>query len=186
MWQQIVDHARFLWHWLAGQQLGLGVFIGLAFAWIAQKFIGAFFDRLAENHKHRHAVALQNEKARLDLYNRRFEILSSLYDFYEAMISWKPEPDPEQIAARKRFHRASQEAEFLFARESGIAALLNDLYRQGMRVIGFKENKESYKSDPETMLAEFSKTQDIMLNDFEKGLAKLKSEIHQYLDFTEA
>jgi hypothetical protein len=180
---ELLDNARSVWHWLAGPQLAVGVAIGIALLWLAQKVVGAFIDRRAEDYKHKHAVALQNEKARLDLYNRRFEIFSSLYDFYDAMISW--EPNPEQIAARKRFHRASQEAEFLFTKESGIAALLNDLNRQGLRVIGFKENRESYKSDPATMHAEFIKTQEIMLHGFEDGLAKLKTAIHHYLDFTE-
>jgi hypothetical protein len=181
----LLGNALWVWHWLAGPQLAVGVGIGIALLWLVQKVVGAFLDRRAEDYKHRHTVALQNEKARLDLYNRRFEILSSLYDFYDAMISWTSNPDSEQIAARKRFHRASQEAEFLFTKESGIAALLNDLNRQGQKVIGFKENKESFKSDPATMLAEFSKTQEIMLRGFDDGLTKLKTAMHPYLDFTE-
>ncbi len=181
----LLDNARWVWHWLAGPQLAVGVGIGIALVWLLQKVVGAFIDRRAEDYKHRHAAALQSEKARLDLYNRRFEIFSSLYDFYDAMISWTPTPDSEQIAARKRFHRASQEAEFLFTRESGIAALLDDLNRQGLRVIGFKENAGNYKSDPTTMHAEFTKSQEIMVKGFDDGLARLKTAIHPYLNFTE-
>jgi hypothetical protein len=32
---------------------------------------------------------IAREKLRLDLYNRRFEIFSSIFDFYNAMIFWE-------------------------------------------------------------------------------------------------
>ena len=40
---------------------------------------------------------IEATKARLDLYNRRFEIFVSIFDFYEALIGWKG--TPEQRAA---------------------------------------------------------------------------------------
>jgi hypothetical protein len=67
---------------------------------------------------------LAKEKLRHELYNRRFEIVTSIFDFYEAMISWKETPTPEQQAARQRFFRAYQESGFLFTRESRIPRFL--------------------------------------------------------------
>ena len=175
--------ARQLWHWLTGSQLALGVFIGLTLARIIQKAVDVFIDRRAEDYKHGHAIALQNEKARLDFYNRRFDILTSLYDFYDEMISWKKEPDARQIAARKRFHRATQEAEFLFIPESGIDASLKKLFQEGIHVIAYKENPDLYKSDPQMSLDEFNRIQNIQIKVFDDELKKLKCALHDYLYF---
>ena len=62
-----------------------------------------------------HQKEIAREKLRLDLYDRRFEIFSSIFDFYKAMISW--EGTPEQEKARDRFFRAYQESGFLFTKE---------------------------------------------------------------------
>jgi hypothetical protein len=136
---------------------------------------------------HQRAIAreqarIAREKVRLDLYDRRFEIFTSIFDFYDAMISWKG--TPEQKEARDRFFRAYQESGFLFTKESGIEALLKMLNDEGMKVIGFKENSESYKSDPALMVEQFTKITDIQLGTFEEGLAKLRAAMHQYLDFS--
>jgi hypothetical protein len=62
-------------------------------------------------------ACIAREKLRLDLYDRRFEIFSSIFDFYNAMISWTGTLEQEE--ARARFFRAYQESGFLFTRESG-------------------------------------------------------------------
>jgi hypothetical protein len=130
----------------------------------------------------REQVVIAREKLRLDLYNRRFEIFSSIFDYYNAMISWKG--TPEQIDARTKFFRAYQESGFLFTPESGIEALLKTLNEEGSKVIGFKENSESYKSDPIVMNEQFNKTIDIQIRIFDEGLAKLRAAIYPYLDFS--
>ncbi len=124
---------------------------------------------------------IAGEKLRHDLYDRRFEIFSSIFDFYNAMISW--EGTPEQKEARQRFFRAYQESGFLFTKESGIEALLKKLNDDGAKVIGFKENSDSYKSDPALMNQLFQQSMEIQLG-FEKGLAKLRAAMHPYLDFS--
>lgn len=126
--------------------------------------------------------ALAREKLRLDLYDRRFEIFTSIFDFYDAMISWKGTPEQEE--ARKKFFRAYQESGFLFTKESGIEALLKMLNDEGAKVIGFKEHSDSYKSDPTFMIDQLKKTTDIQLRIFDEGLAKLRAAMHQYLDFS--
>lgn len=125
---------------------------------------------------------IARNKLRLDLYDRRFEIFSSIFAFYEAMISWTG--TPQQQEARDRFFRAYQESGFLFTKESGIEALLKTLNDAGLQVIGFKENSEHYKSVLALMIEQFEKTTDIQTRVFEDGLAKLKAAIHPYLDFS--
>ena len=127
---------------------------------------------------------LARDKLRHDLYNRRFEIFSSIFDFYNAMISWNATPTPEQQAARQRFFRAYQESGFLFTKESGIPDLLKMLNDEGARVIGYKEHPGIYKGDPAKMIEQFGKMNDIQLKVFDEGLEKLKAAMHQYLDFS--
>jgi len=147
-----------------------------------QKSIDARFAKGLEDYRHVHSLMLQNEKLRLDLYDRRFEIFSSIFDFYDAMSSWKG--TPEQKEARKRFFRAYQESGFLFTKKSGIEALLKMLNDEGMKVIQYKENRKNYKSDPAFMIEQFNMTTDIMLRVFDEGLTKLRAAMHQYLDFS--
>jgi hypothetical protein len=156
--------------------------IGAFFYWLMQKSVDARLAKALEDYRHSHNLKLQNEKTRLDLYDRRFEIFTSIFDFYDAMISW--EGTPEQKEARKRFFRAYQESGFLFTAESGIEALLKMLNDEGMKVIGFKEHSESYRSDPAFLNEQFLKVTDIQLRVFEDGLAKLRAAMHQYLDFS--
>jgi hypothetical protein len=129
-----------------------------------------------------HQKNIAREKLRLDLYDRRFRIFTSIFDFYEVMISW--EGTPQQKEARDRFFRAYQESGFLFTKESGIEALLKMLNDEGMKVIGFKENSDMYKGDPALMIEQHKKTTDIQTRVFDEGLAKLRAAMHPYLDFS--
>jgi hypothetical protein len=85
---------------LATLLAGSFVIIG---AWIAWRSVQRQIRSLEQMEASRRAneMAIQNEKIRMDLYNRRFEIFVSIFAFYEAMISWKG--TPEQIAARNKF-----------------------------------------------------------------------------------
>jgi len=130
----------------------------------------------------REQARIAKEKLRLDLYDRRFEIFTSIFDFYDAMIAWNGTPEQQNV--RKRFFRAYQESCFLFTKESGIEALLKMLNDEGNKVIGFKENRESYKSDPAFLIDQFNKSTDIQLRVFDEGLAKLRAAMQQYLDFS--
>jgi hypothetical protein len=130
-----------------------------------------------------HQRELTREKLRLDLYDRSFKIFTSIFDFYEAMISWKG--TTEQVQARARFFRAYQESGFLFAKESGIEDLLKLLNDAGAKVIGFKEHHDSFKADPTLFIQQFKETNDIQLRVFEDGLARLRTAMHEYLDFSQ-
>src|ERR1700730_17460833 len=61
-------------------------------------------------------ASIAREKLRHDLFERRWDVFDSIFDFYEAMISWKG--TPEQIAARTRFFRAYQNSHFFCSAQS--------------------------------------------------------------------
>ena len=155
--------------------------IGGGVSWLLQKMIEQIFAKRLEDHRHKNALAAQDETIRLDLYNRRFEIFSSIFNFHEALVSWKG--TPEQIAARARFFRAYQEAGFLFQKGSGIEELFNELNQGGAKVIGFKEHSDDFKADPAVYMAQRQETNRIMTTVFTEALGKLKVAISPYLDF---
>ena len=161
---------------------GVGAFVYWLLKQFLQKTLDEKFAERLEDYRHSHTLALQNEKFRLELYDRRFEIFDSIFPFYDAMVSWKG--TPEQREARTRFFRAYHESEFLFSEESGIPALLKKLNDDAAKVIGFKEEKDSFKSDPVLMNRLFMEVQDIQTKGFEEGLARLKAAMHSYLDFS--
>ncbi|MFB2562951.1 hypothetical protein [Rhizobium sp. IMFF44] len=166
--------------------LGGGAVVALAIAgfvyWLLQKAIDARFAKALVDYQHSRNSTLQNERLRLDLYDRRFKLYSGIFDFYYAMISW--EGTLEQKEARQRFFMAYQESAFLFTKESGIEELLKMLNSEAAKVIGFKENSELYKSDPAFLNEQFLETNRIQLTVFEDGLAKFKEAIRPYLDFS--
>jgi len=149
--------------------------------WLVQKLLDEKFARRLEDYRHAHAISAQNEKIRLDLYNRRFEIFSSIFDFYEAVLSWKG--NPEQVAARTRFFRAYQESGFLFRKESGIEDLLKKLNDDANKVIGFKEHGDQLKADPALYLKQLDETGYILTSVFSEALTKLKLAMSEYLNF---
>jgi hypothetical protein len=150
--------------------------IATIIAAVAAVSVTAYFawhqKKIAEDQAH-----IARDKLRHDLYDRRFEIFSSIFDFYDAMISWKG--TPEQNEARQRFFRA-----YLFTKESGIQALLKTLNDESAKVIGFKEHPDLYKYDPALMIEKHQEITSIQLTVFDDGLAKLRAAMHQYLDFS--
>jgi hypothetical protein len=122
--------------------------------------------RIAEEQAH-----IAREKLRHDLYDRRFEIFSSIFDFHTAVILW--EGSPEQQKARQRFFRAYQASGFLFKKESGIEDLLKKVQENGVEIIGSKNN------DPDGFLLTPQHR-----SIFEESLRELKAAMHQYLDFS--
>jgi hypothetical protein len=125
---------------------------------------------------------IEATKLRLNLYNRRYNIFDSIFDFYDALSGWKGAP--EQLAAQRRFFRSSIEARFLFDDASGIAETLERLHKESGKVIGFKEHgKEYMEGGPQFYMEQFQKSNHVLLVDFEAALVKLKVELGKYLNF---
>jgi hypothetical protein len=150
---------------------GFFVIVGAGIAWQAvQRQI-----RSVEN--------IESTKIRLDLYDRRFQIFVSIFDFYEALVSWQGQGTPEQLAAKAKFFRAYQESGFLFSKESGIQGTLKKLLDDSGTVIGFKEHGESYRADTELYLKQFNEMNRVLTTGFDDGLAKLRVAMAEYLNF---
>jgi hypothetical protein len=124
---------------------------------------------------------LAEQKLRLDLYNRRYEIYMAIYAFYTALIGWKG--SDEDKAARDRFFKAKNEAQFLFSPESGVEALYDELHKKSLKVTSFKENPEMYRSDSKLMMTSFEESNRILLKDFDEGLTRLKKAVAPYMSF---
>ncbi len=121
------------------------------------------------------------EKLRLDLFQRRYDIFLRVLEFHWALLEWKDEP--QQLALRGPFVKAFCEAKFMFPEESGIFEFLGEFNLHAFRITNFKS-----ASDPirDVMPAEFLKlanerTQDAnwILGSMDTLLAKLAP----YLNF---
>jgi len=125
---------------------------------------------------------LARDELRRDLYRRRFEIFTSIFDIYYAMISW--EDTPEQKAAHQRLFMAYHESSFLFPKESGIPDLLKKLNDDCNKVINYKNNPDKHKDDSALRQEQFKEVTTIQFIGFVKGLDDLKTAIQPYLDFS--
>jgi hypothetical protein len=124
---------------------------------------------------------IEATKIRLDLYNRRFQIFVSIFDFYEALIGWKG--SEEQRLMRARFFRAYQESVFLFKPESGIEEMLKSLFDASGKITGLKEESEQLKAGgPKFYLEQFN-AMNGALEYFGNTLPKLRAAFGDYLSF---
>lgn len=82
------------------------------------------------------------EKLRLDLYAKRFDIYMRTLDFQNALLSWKD--DPEQVALIAPFYRAFRESRFLFPESSGVHRLMEEFSRHAFQITNFKASYESW------------------------------------------
>ena len=81
------------------------------------------------------------EKLRLDLYQRRFEIYLRILEFHLALLRWQDEPKLAELAEGP-FLKAFQESKFLFPKKSGIHDFLRDYNDRAARVRAYKGRPE--------------------------------------------
>ncbi len=164
-----------MWYSLWNIPEGFATLVAGIFAIVA-----AIIAWLAVQRQIRAAQAIEATKLRLDLYNRRFQIFESIFDFYDALHSWKG--TPEQKAAHTKFFRAYQESGFLFNAE--VEDVLRRLDVESARVIGFKEHsKEFLSGGPEFFSEQFKETNRVLIVEFGGALTRLKELMDEYLNF---
>lgn len=122
---------------------------------------------------------IAKEKLRLDLFDRRYKVYESIFDYYNALVGWTG--TEEQEAANKRFFRAYQESKFLFGKD--VEDIFKKVFEEGNKVKGFKENRESLRIDPEVFMQQFNQSNDILLNTFETKLSELTKATQRYIGF---
>ncbi len=123
---------------------------------------------------------IARDKLRLDLFDRRYKAFESIFPYYNAIIGWR-ETD-KQKEARTNFFMAYHQSRFLFG--ESVESIFKELVDAGNKVIGFRENRDLFKDDPELLIKGFKETQNILLNVFDTHLSWLKSAIQPYIDFT--
>ena len=121
------------------------------------------------------------EKIRHDLFDRRFKIFESVFDFYNVMISW--DGTPEQIAVKDRYFKGYQASAFLFSKESGVERSLKDFFDDANKVMNFRKNGDNYKEDHALYMRLFEESTRIQTFGAEEHLARIKSAMSEYLNF---
>jgi hypothetical protein len=128
---------------------------------------------------------INNNKLRLDLYNRRFDVYSKTLEFFIFLLSYNPNPETKELCKNlhKDFIKAFRETKFLFDDTSKVYDLLKQMNDKAFIIIGFKEQgAELAKADP----GEFNKmnTQSMeALQWFNEAIPKLEEAMAPYLNF---
>ena len=124
---------------------------------------------------------IEATKVRLDLYNRRFQIFTSILDFYQALVQWKGTPD--QRTVQLNFLRAYQESGFLFANPE-IQEILNGLYEHSGSVIGLMRNREAFETGgQDILLHQLNEKYPALVAEFDAALTRLKALMADDLNF---
>lgn len=120
------------------------------------------------------------EKLRLDLYNRRFEIYTRVLDFYQAIVMW--EGSPEQIGLQYPFLKAYREARFLFPKESGVFDYIGEFQKHAFTIVHFDKLKSLAKEAPEEFL-KYSRQREDSLSWLLNSMVGLEERLAPYLNF---
>lgn len=86
------------------------------------------------------------EKLRLDLYAKRFEIYMRTLDFHNALLEWKddPEPEPAQVALIAPFFRAFRESRFLFPESAGVYRFMEEFSQHAFHITNYKKARDGW------------------------------------------
>lgn len=124
-------------------------------------------------------------KMRSDMYARRWEIYSSVMDYYLALLFWKASSEnfDEQLSAQRRFIKSLHECRFLFAPKSGVYEIMTEMNQHAGKVRGIKELGPQMRSDPKLMHKWFEDVQTIQLSTMPDLIEKLRVAMGPYLNF---
>jgi hypothetical protein len=86
------------------------------------------------------SLFISEEKFRLDLYNKRFDIYVRTVKFYQALMKSKEaKDDPAFAPLQADFILACRESKFVFGPDSGIYDLLNRLNTASFKILGLHD-----------------------------------------------
>lgn len=119
------------------------------------------------------------ERLRFDLYSRRYAVYTKTLALYHALGALRSEQTDAFLATMRDFIGAMKEANFLFARDSGIAELLDQLHQEAFKIM-------AHRKAPVGSALRESVTTDAVQADvqFNAILNKLIVVMSPYLDFT--
>lgn len=127
-----------------------------------------------------------NEKLRLDLYDRRFSIYTASLDFYHTLAAFD-ENNEQHMESHRVFIKAVRESRFLFGEESEAVELLEDMQQRAAGIMGFRSYAQEIRSDSDEYRTWFNKQQsDYLWMGGEDGLMRLERILAPFLDFRKA
>jgi hypothetical protein len=126
----------------------------------------------------RRQVAASEDKLRLDLYDKRFQVYSRAVDFYQALASWSS--SDEDRTTHRLFLKSKLESQFLFP-GSEIPETLEKMHKEAFKVIGLKEHGKEIHHPPTYI--EFYERGMAGLSAFDLGVNELQSKMAPYLNF---
>lgn len=124
-------------------------------------------------------------KLRLDLYNRRFEVYSNTIIFFQHLSEL---PQGEQSEEFKKVHRAfirsCRESQFLFSKESKVFEILEKIHLDSFKVIGLKKSGgDLSKSGSPEVFSKMVVDANTVLAEFHTLISKLETAMFPYLRF---
>lgn len=120
------------------------------------------------------------EKLRLDLYNRRFDIYTKYLDFCQALLLW--DGTPEQVALQKPFLKAFRESRFLFPKGSGVYGFLDEFQKNAHVIVQFENLKPLDRLGQDEAVKQGQRKLD-SVNWILSSLEPLEEKMAPYLDF---
>ncbi|EIK94201.1 hypothetical protein PMM47T1_23347 [Pseudomonas sp. M47T1] len=128
-------------------------------------------------------MKIASAKTRLDLYNKRFEVYKAALDYHNAI--WFG--DYEKVKnVGDGFIKYYRESKFLFEKESGVYAILEQMKNSGAMVRGAMQQellRIAGAHDNADQLGPLSEACTKARNGFEALLEKLEDEMEEYLKF---
>jgi hypothetical protein len=126
------------------------------------------------------SLVVSEEKFRLDLYNKRFDIYVRTIRFYEVYHN----PEDENFTPLHRdFVLASLESQFLFAPESGVYSLLNQLNLDSFTIKRWKDLPDNLSAEEQKRHLE---QRSEAIRRWNVSMPPLESRMAEYLNFHHA
>jgi hypothetical protein len=91
------------------------------------------------------------EKLRLDLYERRFAIYMHVLDFHRELLRWGDTEDQKSL--EQPFTRAVRESKFLFPESSGVYEFLEEFSSHAFYITNFRSALGAWGPSPKSNLS---------------------------------
>ena len=120
------------------------------------------------------------EKLRLDLYDRRFKIYVQVLEFYLAVIVWDGTDSQQQL--RGPFTQAFRESRFLFPEKSGVFPFLKEFSERAFFIVNFDQLKGIQSADPRAYAKQVEK-RTANVNWILESMQDFEDKLEPYLKF---
>ncbi len=121
------------------------------------------------------------EKLRLDLYAKRFDIYMRTLDFHNALLEWKDEP--EQIALIAPFYRAFRESRFLFPESAGVYRFMEEFSQHAFHITYFREVRDASWAASPNQRTDLALERTTHVNWILNSVSELEEQMAPFLNF---